>query len=361
MILKYLIQKELIQISRNGFLPKLIVVFPIVIICVIPWVMSMEVKNIKVQIVDNDRSTLSTRLTQSISASPYFVFTGQPDSYQEACDNMERGKADIILEVPHHYERDRTNGVHPQVLIAANASNAMKGAISTGYLTQIVNLTLSPETAARQLRMAVVDLYNAHLSYKVFMIPALMGILMMLLCGFLPALNIVGEKEAGTIEQINVTPIRKWQFILAKLIPYWVIGLLVMTLCLILSWLIYGITCQGSLLHIYMLAMLLALFFSGFGLCISNYSDTMQQAVFVMWFFVVVMLLMSGMFTPVSSMPGWAQAIVLANPMRYFMDGIRTVFVRGGSLHAIIRPLSFLLAAATLINVWAVASYQKNH
>ena len=192
------------------------------------------------------------------------------------------------------------------------------------------------------------------------MIPALMGILMMMLCGFLPALNIVGEKEKGTIEQINVTPVSKWSFILAKLIPYWIIGLVVLTLCLVLSWLVYDITCQGPLLLVYLLAILLALFFSSFGLIVSNYSDTMQQAMLVMWFFVVCLMLLSGLFTPVRSMPDWAYLTTYINPMHYFADAIRTVFVRGGGLQAIAHQVLALLCISTLMGVWAVQSYKKN-
>ena len=203
-------------------------------------------------------------------------------------------------------------------------------------------------------------LYNTYQNYKVFMIPALMGILMMMLCGFLPALNIVSEKEKGTIEQINVTPVSKWSFILAKLIPYWIIGLVVLTLCLILSWLVYGITCQGPLLLVYLLAILLALFFSSLGLIISNYSDTMQQAMLVMWFFVVCLMLLSGLFTPVRSMPDWAYLTTYINPMHYFVDAIRTVFVRGGTFQTIAHQVGALAGIASCMAVWAVMSYRKN-
>ena len=193
------------------------------------------------------------------------------------------------------------------------------------------------------------------------MIPALMGILMMMLCGFLPALNIVGEKETGTIEQINVTPVSKWSFILAKLIPYWLIGMLVLTVCLVLSWAVYGITCQGPLWLVYLLAVLLALFFSSLGLVISNYSDTMQQAMLVMWFFVVCLMLLSGLFTPTRSMPDWAYLTTYVNPMHYFIDAIRTVFIRGGNLTDIFHQVAALGGLATVMGVWAVVSYRKNN
>ena len=360
MTLKYLIQKEFLQIRRNAFLPRLIVIFPIIVMCVMPWVVNMEVKNIVVEVVDNDRSTLSRQLVHSIEVSNYFIFNGLQPTYQAALKEIETSQTDMLLVIPQKYSRDLTNGAQPQVLIAANAVNGTKGAMGNAYLSQIVTATVNPDIAALQSRVSTLFLYNKHLNYKVFMIPALLAMVMMLMCGFLPTLNIVGEKEAGTIEQINVTPVPKWAFILAKLIPYWLIALFVIVVCLILSWLIYGITCQGPLWLVFLLAMPLALFWSSFGLIISNYSDTMQQAIFVMWFFVVMMLLLSGLFTPTRSMPGWAYATTYVNPMHYFVDGIRTVFIRGGGLQAIAHQVLALLGISSVMACWAILSYKKN-
>ena len=344
-MIKYLLQKEFLQIRRNSFMPKIIFIFPIMVMCVMPWVMNQEVKNIRVDVVDIDHTSHSQQLVHQIEASNYFIFNGQKATYQEAMKDIETSKADIILEI-----RDG------KYLIAANAVNGTKGSIGSAYLSQIVSGNLSPLTS----HLSPLVLYNKLQSYKVFMIPALMGILMMMLCGFLPALNIVGEKEKGTIEQINVTPVSKWSFILAKLIPYWIIGLVVLTLCLVLSWLVYGITCQGPLWLVYLLAILLALFFSSFGLIVSNYSDTMQQAMLVMWFFVVCLMLLSGLFTPIRSMPDWAYLTTYINPMHYFADAIRTVFVRGGDLQAIAHQVLALFCIAFAMAVWAVQSYKKN-
>ena len=346
MMIKYLLQKEFLQIRRNSFMPRIIFIFPIMVMCVMPWVMNQEVKNIRVDVVDMDHTTQSQQLVHQVEASNYFIFNGQKATYQEAIKDIETSKADIILEI-----RDG------EYLIAANAVNGTKGSIGSAYLSQIVNSgNLSPLTS----HLSSHFLYNKGQNYKVFMIPALMSILMMMLCGFLPALNIVGEKEKGTIEQMNVTPVSKWSFILAKLIPYWIIGLVVLTLCLVLSWLVYGITCQGPLLLVYLLAVLLALFFSSLGLIVSNYSDTMQQAMFVMWFFVVCMLLLSGLFTPARSMPHWAYLTTYVNPMHYFVDAIRTVFVRGGTFQAISHQVLALLCISSVMAVWAVQSYKKN-
>lgn len=360
MTLSFLIQKEFLQIRRNSFMPKIILLFPIMIMCVMPWVMNMEVKNIVVEVVDNDRSTQSQQIVHRIGASRYFVFAGQQQSYEAALRDVETRGVNVVVVIPQHYARDLEQGKHPQVLVAANAVNGTKGSIGASYLSQIVAAQSEPSVGALQAQVSVLNLYNKHQNYKVYMIPALMGILIMMLCGFLPALNIVGEKEKGTIEQINVTPVSKWAFILAKLIPYWLIALVVLSLCFVLSWAIYGITCQGSLLLIYLLAVLLALFFSSLGLIISNYSETMQQAMLVMWFFVVCLLLLSGLFTPTRSMPDWAYLTTYINPMHYFIDAMRTVFVRGGDFSDISHQTMMLALYATLMALWAIRSYSKH-
>mgnify|MGYP003390448934 FL=1 len=344
-MIKYLIQKEFLQIRRNAFLPKLIVMFPIVIMCVMPWVMQMEVKNIVVDVVDIDHTVESQRLVQQIAASNYFIFGGQKATYAEAMKDIEKGRADVILEI--------RGGKY---LIAANAVNGTKGSMGSAYLSQIVTSNVTHHTS----NITPLTLYNKGQNYKLYMIPALFAIVMMLMTGFLPTLNIVGEKEAGTIEQINVTPVSKWSFILAKLIPYWLIALFVITVCLLLAWFVYGITPAGPVWLIYVLAMLLALFFSSFGLIVSNYSDTMQQAMFVMWFFVVSIMLLSGLFTPTRSMPKWAYLTTYINPMHYFIDAIRTVFIRGGGLHETAHQVLALAGIDTLMGCWAVQSYKKN-
>ena len=345
-MIKYLIQKEFLQIRRNAFLPKLIIMFPIVIMCVMPWVMQMEVKNIVVDVVDIDHTVESQRLVQQIAASNYFIFGGQKATYAEAMKDIEKGRADVIFEI-----RDG------KYLIAANAVNGTKGSMGSAYLSQIVTSNVKHQTS----NITPLTLYNKGQNYKLYMIPALFAIVMMLMTGFLPTLNIVGEKEAGTIEQMNVTPVSKWSFILAKLIPYWLIALFVITVCLVLAWLVYGITPTGPVWLIYVLAMLLALFFSSFGLIVSNYSDTMQQAMFVMWFFVVSIMLLSGLFTPTRSMPQWAYLTTYVNPMHYFIDAIRTVFIRGGGLHETANQILALAGIGTLMGCWAVQSYKKNN
>ena len=193
--------------------------------------MNMEVKNIAVDVVDNDRSTQSQQLVHEIEANKYFVFHGQQPTYAAALNNIEHSEADIAVVIPQNYSRDLTLGRMPQVLIAANAVNGTKGSIGSVYLSQVVSANALPSAAAIQSKVATLSLYNKHLNFKLFMIPALFAIIMMLMTGFLPTLNIVNEKETGTIEQMNVTPVSKWTFILAKLVPYWLIAFFIITVC----------------------------------------------------------------------------------------------------------------------------------
>lgn len=373
-MIKYLIEKEFKQLLRNPFLPRLILIFPCMIMILMPWAVSMEIRNINLNIVDHDHSTISRRLIGKIATSTYFRLTGVPDSYQKGLEAVEVGSADIVLEIPRHFERDWIHGKGAHILIAANAVNGTKGGLGSSYLTAILNdystelraeFPSPPEGGASwgqvpSIDIVTLNLFNPHLNYKLFIIPALMVMLLTLLCGFLPTLNIVGEKEVGTIEQINVTPVGKFTFILAKLLPYWLIGFIVLTICFGLAWLLYGILPVGHFGVVYFFALLFVLVVSGLGLVISNYSATMQQAMFVMWFCLLVLILMSGLFTPISSMPKWAQMITDVNPLTYLMQVMRMVYLKGSGFADLLPQLGVLLLFAVGLNSWAVISYRKN-
>ena len=360
MVLKYLLQKEWLQIRRNSFLPRLILTYPIMLMCVMPWVMNMEVKNIAVAVVDNDHSARSQQLVHTIAANRYFRFMGEASSYDAALRNVEQSRVDGVVVIPQGFAKDLQQGYTPHVLVAANAVNGTKGAIGSIYLSQVIVQAVVPEAQAIQEQFHSYILYNRSQNFKLFMIPALFGIVMMLMTGYLPTLNIVAEKEKGTIEQMNVTPVSRRSFILSKLIPYWLIALLATTMCLLVAWLLYGIVPVGNLAWVYLLVMLLAFFFSSLGLVISNRSDTMQQAIFVMWFFVMNILLLSGLFTPMRSMPAAAYLTTYVNPMSYFIDAMRTVFVRGGNFGSIFHQVVALAVIDSLMGFWAVMSYKKN-
>ena len=350
MTLRYLIEKEFKQLARNSFLPRLILLFPCMMMLIIPWAATLEIEDLRIVIIDNDHSPSSERLVHRIEASPYFKLTGLPDTYRDGLEAIEKDRADMLLEIPRGFEKEQVNGRPASALVAVNAVNGTKGGLGSSYLNQI--LAPAGNTSKRYL-------FNPHLEYKNYMVPALMTMLLVLLCGFLPALNVVGEKEAGTIEQINVTPVSRFTFILSKLLPYWLIGFIVLNLCMLLAWLVYGITPSGNIFCIYIATIVFTFVVSGLGLVISNYSATMQQAMFVMWFCMLIFILMSGLFTPISSMPQWAQCITYANPLRYFMEIMRMVYLKGSSLTDILPQLGTLAIFATVLYLWAIVSYKK--
>lgn len=352
MILRYLIEKEFKHLIRNSFLPRLILIFPCMIMLVMPWAATLEIEDLRIAIIDNDHTPSSLRLTHRIESSPYFKLVALPDTYHKAVECIERNQADMLLEIPKGFEKEQVNGRPASALVAINAVNETKGGLGNTYLQQILNPQSTSVTSIRYR-------FNPHLDYKTFMVPALMTMLLVMLCGFLPALNVVGEKEAGTIEQINVTPVSRFTFTLSKLLPYWLIGFIVLNLCMLLAWAVYGLTPAGSIFTIYLATLIFVLVMSGLGLVISNYSSTMQQAMFVMWFCMLIFILMSVLFTPISSMPDWAQYITYINPLRYFMEMMRMVYLKGSGIGDIVQQLYVLSCFATILYGWAIHSYRK--
>ena len=364
----YLLEKEFKQFFRNRFLPKVVVALPLVMLLVFPWAANMEVKNIKVAIIDSDRSPVSGRLINKVAASGYFIVGSSASSYGEALEQVEKGDADIILEIPSGFESDIYKEGTGKVMISANSVNGTRGGMGSSYLSSIL-LSFSNELASEtgavsiqtmpELAIASQVRYNPEMDYKRFMIPAIMVMLLTIICGFLPALNIVSEKEAGTIEQINVTPVSKIIFIISKLIPYWIVGFVVLSLCFLVAFVFYDFAPSGSLFTIYCCALLYVFCVSGMGLVISNYSGTMQQAMFVTYFFLLVMILISGLFTPINSMPRWAQDIATFNPLKYFISIMRSVYLRGSGIRDLLPQLLAITGFALFLNSWAVLSYRK--
>lgn len=363
--MSYLLEKEIRQFVRDPFMLRVALIFPFLLILIFPWATTMEVRDIRVSIADSDRSSVSARLVRKIAASDYFILCGVTADYSESVQAVENGSADIVLEIPAGFGERIVREGAGAVQISANTVNGMKGSLGSGYLSSIVSefsgelARESGRSPASPLQVAVRYSFNPSLSYQHFMIPAIIVMLIITLCGFFPALNIVVEKEKGTIEQINVTPIGKFQFIAAKLIPYWGIGLTALLICLLMSWAVYGLTPRGGFWALLVLMSLFIVTMSGFGLLVSNFSSTLQQAMFVMFFFVIIFLLMSGLFTPIRSMPEWAQWITRFNPAAYCMDGMRGIFLRGAGFSDLWKDYAALAIAAVAINGAAVFSYRK--
>jgi ABC-2 type transport system permease protein len=371
-MLRYLLEKEFKQIVRNRFLPKFILLFPLVSLLIFPLVANFDLKHATLVVVDNDHSPWSQRLQRKAVASGYFRLTRVASTFREALASVEADDAEIILEIPPGFERSLVTEGQARVLIAANSVSGMRGGLGSAYLASIVTDfgaelrdewrqgTLT-EGAAGVPALEILPRYrfNPHLEYRFFMVPALMVMMLTLICAFLPALNIVGEKEKGTIEQMNVTPVGRLTFILSKLLPYWVIGFVVLHIGFLVAWLFYGLWPLGGVGTIYLFASLFVLALSGFGLVISNHARSLQQAMFMMFFFVMSLIFLSGMYTPVASMPDWAQTLSTFSPLKYMILVLRQVYLKGAHPEDLRPALLALACFALFFNTWAVLSYRK--
>ncbi|MDR3653899.1 MAG: ABC transporter permease [Paludibacter sp.] len=371
-MIKFLLKKEFKQLIRNPFLPRMIFIFPFMVLMVFPWAASYEIKNLNLSVVDNDHSTYSRELTQKIISSNYFKLTNVSPTYKKALKSIEKDQSDIILEIPANFEKNLTNGQGGKVMISANAVNGMKGGIGMTYLSsilvdfnaQVIQELMPSSPGAASVPTIELDSqyrFNPHLNYRVFMVPALMVMLLTMMCGFLPAISIVFEKELGTMEQINVSPVPRLTFILAKLIPFWIIGFIVISIGFLIAWAVYGLIPAGHFSTIYLFAAIYILTVSGLGIVISNYASTLQQAMFIVFFFLMLFIMLSGLYTPIDSMPEWAKWIAAFNPLKHFMEVMRSVYLKGSNTFQLAKPLMALIGFAVFFNTWAVLSYRKKN
>lgn len=366
----YLIRKEFKQMRRNILLPIIFVLLPLALTNIIPRVATQEVKGLKISIVDNDHSSLSRRLIQKIDASAYIDLSRMAQSETEAMQSLDDASSDMFLIIPEGYEKGVYCQDNEQLYIAANATNGMKGAMGQSYLHQIIvsyvqeiaeeSGTLRPSTNLTTLQPQIRFAFNPHLDYKIYMMPAVFALLLTLIVGFLPALNIVGEKEKGTIEQVNVTPISKVEFIVSKLVPYWCVGMLMSILALGAGKGIFGILPEGSIPVMFLFLLIFCVLVSSFALIISNYSDSTRQASLTMFFFLVIFILMSGLLTPIRSMPVWAQWLSMLDPMRHIIEALRLIYVKGSTFTELLPQFYILIGFATFTSTWAILSYRKN-
>jgi ABC-2 type transport system permease protein len=368
--LKFLLIKEFKQIFRNKALLPMIFVMPLVQLLVMPLAADYEVKNINISIVDNDQSSSSRELTSKILASGYFQLVGYTHSFKESFKQIELDEADVILEISHNFEQHLIRNRADKVFIAVNAINGTKASLGGAYLrtiitdySQDIGIELSagnPVMGFRNIEVTALNWFNPYLNYKVFMVPAILVILVTMVGAYMCGLNIVKEKEIGTIEQINVSPIKKHHYILGKLIPFWIIGLVVFSIgFFIISWWVYGIVPVGSLLLLYSYLALFLVAILGFGLLISTYSETQQQAMSVSFFFMMMFILMSGLFTSIDAMPEWAQKVAYANPVTYFIQVMRMVVLKGSGVVHIGKHIFIMIGFAILFNTWAILNYRK--
>jgi ABC-2 type transport system permease protein len=368
-ILFTLLLKEFKQIFRNRLMLPIIFVVPVVQMILLTYAASLEMKGIKMAVVDQDYSQASRLLVSRFEGSPFYEINLTTSDYQEAMGELTSDRVDVILHLPHDFEKRLYSEKETDLQLVVNAINATEAGLINSYCTRIVNDFNSQirmewfglESAGKIKALEIIPSYwyNAQLNYKIYMFSGILVIIVTLIGMLLTALNLVREKEMGTTEQINVTPIRKYQFLMAKLIPFMIIALFELAFGLVIGRLLFELPIVGSLGLLFLFTCIYLFVVLGIGLFLSTISNTQQQLMFLAFFFMITFILMSGVFTPSDSMPHWAQKINLINPVAYFMKVIRMILLKGSGFRDISREFYSLGVYAVLILTLAITNYRK--
>lgn len=365
----FIIQKEFLQIFRNRSMLPIIFVIPIVQLVVLSHAATFEIKNIHVVVVDNDLSTQSRRLVEMFGASGFFNILKTESSAKKADEKLVTNQADMVLEIPARFERDMAREQTASLQIRINAIDGQAAGLANAYSQAIVGqfnqqvvvdwYRVPSVESGRKIAIDESYWYNPYLNYKIYMVPGILVLLVTLIGMFLSSMNLVREKEIGTIEQINVTPIHKYQLLAGKIVPFMAIALFELAFGLSLGYLAFGVPVVGSLWLVFMSAAVYLLVAIGVGLLISTLANTQQQAMFISFFFMMVFIMMSGLFTSVESMPQWGQWLNKINPVSYFIRVMRMVLLKGSGFRDISQELYSLGVYALLVFVLALSRYKK--
>ncbi len=369
-VLYYIIRKEFVQVFRNKAILPMMTILPIVQLIILSYAANNEVKQVNIHINDQDHSHFSRRLIQKIQAVDIFHTTSSSTDHQDGNTALLDGLADIVLNIPPRAEHTllRTRAIKIQLLV--NAINGQAATVGSGYLNQIIidyNKEIRSELISGILvkpKLSPIDIeysnwYNPELDYKTFMVPGLLGEIVTVLVMLLTAMNIVREREIGTIEQINVSPIKKWQFIIGKMLPFLVIGMILMIVGLVVGKLLFDIPIRGSIWLVFAFLLISLMAILGMGLLISNFANTQQQAIFIAFFFVLIFILLSGLFTPIESMPLWAQYLTIPNPIAHFVAFMRNVLIKGSEFSDVQYRFMVMGILAIVFNSLAILTYKK--
>lgn len=367
--LLFLLRKEFLQIFRNKLILRMIFALPLIQLILLPHAATYEMKNITLSVVDHDHSEYSRKLINKFTASGYFQLTDYSATYKQALDKVEKDVADLIVEIPQGFERDLIRDSETKIMIAANAISGQTAGLAVAYSNSIVRdfnndirIELIPQSRLNTIPVIEItssNWFNPLMNYKDFIVPGVLALLITLVGYLMAALNIVKEKEVGTIEQLNVSPIKKYQFILSKLIPFWFIGLIVMSFGFVISFIIYGIYPEGSFWVGYLFAGVYLIALLGFGLLTSTFADTQQQAMFIAYFFMLVFILLGGLFSPTENMPDWARYLTYINPVSYLIDVMRMLVLKGSSLWDLRYHFLIIIGFAIVFNGLAIWNYKK--
>ena len=376
----FLARAEVLHVVRDRATLAQVLVLPIVQLLVLSNAATFEILNTPVYIVDFDHTSASRGLVSRFRASGHFRIVGQSGSPDLANEALLRGDVTMAMTIPADFEAALVRTGSATVQLNVNAEKGSAAGIVQSYASRIF-AAYSAELAAeirpnpRSVAMSVaaapplrgvpriaVDFrgwYNPTLNYQHYMVPGILVALVTIIGTLLTAQNIAREKELGTIEQLNVTPISGGQFITAKLLPFWALALLDLAIGLAVGRFVFGMPVRGSLLLLFGAAGIYLVVALTIGLWISTLVETQQQAMFVTFFIVNVYLLMSGLFTPIDSMAPWVQTVSLINPVRHFVTIARAVLIKGAGVAEIARPLLILTAYAVVMLTLAVRQYSK--
>ncbi len=345
----------------------IIFIVPVMQLLVLSYTATFEIKNTRFVVLDHDKSVLSKKLVSKFRGSSFFSFAGDATNYEEAEQAIKKNQTDQILIIEPDFEKKLNQEKSAKVQVVTNAINGSAASLMYAYAASIVS-DFNREIIVEQTPLKNLGLpirvrssywYNPELNYITFMVPGILVLLVTIIGMFLSGMNLVKEKEIGTIEQINVTPIKKHQFIIGKLIPFWVIANVDLVIGLLLARFVFNIPVAGNIFLLFFVASIYLVVVLSFGLFISTLTNTMQQSMFISWFFLVVFILMSGLFTPVESMPGWAQVIVKFNPVSYFIRINRMIMLKGSGFTDFQNDFWILTAYAAAMFIFSTARYRK--
>lgn len=347
----------------------MIVMIPIMQMLVLVFAATYDIKNINIFLVDNDLSATSRKLASKIEASPFFTISNFSFNPEEGEKELLRNKANMVLVIPPAFERDLIRNDKASLQLLVNAIDGSAAQLSYSYAASVIrdfnkNIIADwkglPEfNAPYQINTISRFWYNTELEYKWYMAPGILALLVTLIGLFLSGMSLVKEKELGTIEQLNVTPIRKIHFIAGKLIPFIVIALFDLAFGFLIARVVFSLPIVGSLWLVFGFGILYLIGILGLGLFISTVADTQQQVMFVTFFFMMIFILMSGIFTPAESMPHWAQIIDEGNPVFHFMKVMRMVVLKGSGFSDLIHEFMALCIIGFTFLSLAVLRYRK--
>lgn len=364
----YLLQKEFIQVFRNKAILPLMFVLPMVQLLILVNAATMTVKNVKLEVIDFDNSPLSKRIISELNASPFFIVQQSSNTISEALDKVEKDINDIILVIPKDAEKELITSQSCKVQLLADAVNAQQAQLSYGYISQMltklgVGIMVDMTGFQQQGGIKVLSQfwYNKDLNYTVFMFPGILVVLVSMVGMFLSAANLIREKELGTGEQMNVTPVRKSQFIISKLLPFWLLGLVELGIGLVIGFYLYNVPIVGSIPLLFGISAIYLVALLGLGLLMSTISNNLQQVAFISYFFLLIFILMSGIFTSVENMPYWGKIVNTINPIFYYMDAVRAIMLKGAGFRDIIpQMIATSIFAISLLSL-SIKNYKKTN